>query len=98
MLDRKLAVVDLSKGKVSIEEPSNDLKKAFLGGRGLNSYYLYKHLRPRVNPLSPSNVLIIGTGFLTGTLAPLSVYNWVIPTFFPRSPIAIPDTPPRQTA
>ncbi|MCK5547540.1 MAG: aldehyde:ferredoxin oxidoreductase, partial [Thermoplasmata archaeon] len=72
MLDRKLAVVDLSKGKVSIEEPSNDLKKAFLGGRGLNSYYLYKHLRPRVNPLSPSNVLIIGTGFLTGTLAPSS--------------------------
>lgn len=72
MLNRRLAVVDLSKGKVKIEEPSLCLRKAFLGGRGLNSYYLYKLLPPKINPLSPSNILIIGAGFLTGTLAPSS--------------------------
>ena len=72
MFNRKLAIVDLGKNKITIEEPSLSLRKALLGGRGLNSYYLYKLLPPKVDPLSPSNILIIGTGFLTGTLAPSS--------------------------
>ncbi len=72
MLTRKLGIIDLSKGKVKITETSDSLKKAFLGGRGLNSHYLYKMLKKDVDPLSPSNVLIFGTGFLTGTLVPNS--------------------------
>jgi len=72
VLNRKLAVIDLSQGKVKIEKPSKSLRKALLGGRGLNSYYLYKLLPPKINPLSPNNLLVIGAGFLTGTLAPSS--------------------------
>jgi aldehyde:ferredoxin oxidoreductase len=72
MLKGKLGIIDLSKKKVDIEETPKSLKKLFLGGRGLNSYYLYNMIRPRINPLSPSNVLIFGAGFLTGTLAPNS--------------------------
>jgi aldehyde:ferredoxin oxidoreductase len=72
MLKGKLGIVDLSKKKVDIEETPKSLKKLFLGGRGLNSYYLYNMIRPRTNPLSSSNVLIFGAGFLTGTLAPNS--------------------------
>jgi aldehyde:ferredoxin oxidoreductase len=72
MLDNKLGIIDLTNLKVTIKQTSNSLKKMFLGGRGLNSYYLYKMIEPDIDPLSPSNVLIFGTGFLTGTLVPNS--------------------------
>lgn len=54
-----------------IETPSEIIRK-FLGGRGLNMYYLYKYLKPDCDPLSPDNVLIIGNGLLTGMLIPNS--------------------------
>ena len=44
--------------------------RKFIGGRGLGSYYLYKLVDPKVDPLSPENVLIFATGPLTGTSAP----------------------------
>jgi len=72
MLNKKLGIIDLSKEKVSIKQTPDSLKKLFLGGRGLNNYYLYKMLKPDVDPFSPDNVLIFGTGFLTGTLVPNS--------------------------
>jgi aldehyde:ferredoxin oxidoreductase len=72
MFNRKLGVIDLSKEKINITETSESLKKLFLGGRGLNSYYLYKMIKPGIDPFSPENVLIFGTGFLTGTLVPNS--------------------------
>lgn len=72
MLNGKLGIVDLSKKKVIIKQTHNSLKKLFLGGRGLNSYYLYKMIKPGIDPLSPNNVLIFGAGFLTGTLVPNS--------------------------
>ena len=72
MLNKKLGIIDLSKEKVSIKQTPDSLKKLFLGGRGLNNYYLYKMLKPGIEPFSPDNVLIFGTGFLTGTLVPNS--------------------------
>jgi len=44
----------------------------YLGGRGVNVAYLHRLLRPGVDPLSPENVFIIGTGALTGTGCPNS--------------------------
>jgi aldehyde:ferredoxin oxidoreductase len=72
MLNGNLGIIDLSKEKISIEQIPISLKKLYLGGRGLNSYYLYKMIKPDIDPLSPENVLIFGTGFLTGTLVPNS--------------------------
>ena len=72
MFNRKLGIIDLSRKKVSIKQTPDSLKKLFLGGRGLNSYYLYKMIKPGIDPFSPENVLIFGTGFLTGTLVPNS--------------------------
>ena len=72
MFNKKLAIIDLSKSKVTIKQTPDSLKKLFLGGRGLNSYYLYKMIKPGIDPFSPENVLIFGTGFLTGTLVPNS--------------------------
>ncbi|KYK25495.1 aldehyde:ferredoxin oxidoreductase [Thermoplasmatales archaeon SM1-50] len=72
MFNKKLGIVDLSRKKISIQQTPDSLKRLFLGGRGLNSYYLYKMIKPDVDPLSPANVLIFGTGLLTGTLIPNS--------------------------
>ncbi|MDA8236130.1 MAG: aldehyde ferredoxin oxidoreductase family protein [Clostridia bacterium] len=68
----KLALVNLSSGKVTITFTPRQLIEKYLGGRGLNMYYLHKLLKPGVDPLSPDNVLIFGAGLLTGTLAPNS--------------------------
>lgn len=72
MFNGKLGIIDLSKNKVTIKQTSESLKKQFFGGRGLNSYYLYKLIEPNIDSFSPENVLIFGTGFLTGTLVPNS--------------------------
>jgi len=45
--------------------------RMYLGGRGLNVITLYRELKPKIDPLSPDNVLIFGTGPLTGALSPL---------------------------
>jgi len=72
MLKRKLGIIDLTKEKVVIQDVPNSLRKAYLGGRGMNVHYLLKMLGKGVDPLSPDNVLIFGAGFLTGTSAPSS--------------------------
>lgn len=72
MHNKKLAIIDLTKEKIDIQDVPISLKKKLLGGRGMNVYYLNKLLGKNVDPLSPKNVLIFGTGFLTGTLAPNS--------------------------
>jgi aldehyde:ferredoxin oxidoreductase len=43
----------------------------FLGGRGFNSKRLYDETSKNVDPLSPKNKLIFGTGPLVGTAFPL---------------------------
>jgi aldehyde:ferredoxin oxidoreductase len=72
MFNRKLGIIDLTRGKVSVEDIPLSLRKQMLGGRGMNSYYLNKMVPKGIDPLSPRNVLIFGAGFLTGTLAPSS--------------------------
>ncbi|MFQ6015472.1 MAG: aldehyde ferredoxin oxidoreductase family protein [Anaerolineae bacterium] len=67
-----LALVDLTTGRVEVTETPLELVRAFLGGRGLNMYYLHKYLKPGIDPFDPANPLIIGTGLLTGTGAPNS--------------------------
>jgi len=66
------ALVDLTGRTVEYFESPPELIRKFLGGRGLNMYYLYKYLKAGCDPLSPDNVLIIGNGLLTGMLVPNS--------------------------
>jgi aldehyde:ferredoxin oxidoreductase len=72
MLDRRIGVIDLSRGSVRVVDVPKDLRAKYLGGRGINTYLLYNLLRKGVDPFSPSNVLILGAGILTGTLVPNS--------------------------
>lgn len=66
----KTAFVDLSAGRVRIEETPREAVRALLGGRGLNAAYLLRYLDPATDPLGEDNVLVFGAGLLTGYPAP----------------------------
>jgi len=66
----KILRVNLSSGKTSSEDLNEKWAKLFIGGKGLGAKYLYEETKPRADPLSPDNVLILMTGPLVGTTAP----------------------------
>jgi aldehyde:ferredoxin oxidoreductase len=68
VLNRKIAFVDLHKESVQIREVSPELRKKFLGGRGLNMRLLSKSFDRVRDPFSADNPIIFGAGLLTGTL------------------------------
>ena len=67
VLDRKIAFIHLGDKSVTVTPLSLDLRRKFLGGRGLNMYILSRFYSPALDPLSPENPLIFGAGLLTGT-------------------------------
>jgi aldehyde:ferredoxin oxidoreductase len=67
---RKRARINLSDGKVKIEDLSDDFLMNYIGGRGFNMRVLYDEIGPEVDPLSSENKLIVGVGPLNGTLFP----------------------------
>jgi aldehyde:ferredoxin oxidoreductase len=68
-LNRKIAYIDLTTGDISITPIPLDIRRRFLGGRGLDAYLLYNHTKQGVDPLGPDNVLLISGGLLTATCA-----------------------------
>src|SRR5271157_221754 len=71
----KVLDIDLSNRKVSVYPLDRDLTKSFIGGRGVNGRMLFDLVGPNVDPLGPENVLIFGTGALTGTPGPTGRFN-----------------------
>lgn len=67
---QKLLRVDLTKGKISVDDLSPDILHAYIGGTGLAIRLLYEETLPAVEPFSPENRIIFATGPLTGTLVP----------------------------
>jgi aldehyde:ferredoxin oxidoreductase len=66
---RRLSI-DLTGGKVTKEKISEDIIDQYIGGKGFIAKILYDELKPKTDPLSPDNILIVATGPLTGTDAP----------------------------
>ncbi len=62
--------VDLTRG--SIERVTTDprLSELHLGGLGTNARIMWDRVPPEVEPFSPDNLLVFGTGLLAGTPAP----------------------------
>ena len=60
--------IDLSSRKISKVPLNDDLKNKYLGGRGINVRLLYDEVKPGTIGLDPDNVLIFGTGPITGTM------------------------------
>jgi len=64
--NRKIAYIDLSNGRVVQKPIPKEVRTLFLGGRGVDMYLLYNHMKPKIDALSPENVLFIGAGLLSG--------------------------------
>jgi len=71
-LNKKIAYIDLSLGKIETKPIPEKLRRLYLGGRGLDMYLLYNHLKPGTDPLSADNISLISAGLLGGTPAPAS--------------------------
>jgi aldehyde:ferredoxin oxidoreductase len=68
----KILRVDLSAGKICEEEISEEMRKNYIGGSGLNARLFYDVIKnnPQADPLSPDNPLIFGCGPAVGTTFP----------------------------
>lgn len=62
----KILRVDLSSGDLSIETPSEDFYRTYMGGSALNLYYLLTEMEGNADPLSPENIVAFSVGTLTG--------------------------------
>ena len=68
-LDRKIAYVDLTTGDIETKTIPLEVRKKFLGGRGLNAYLLLNHTKKGCDPFGPENVVLMAGGFLCATPA-----------------------------
>lgn len=66
MLKRKIAYIDLTTKKITTKEIPVELRKLYLGGRGINAYLRYNLIKPKIDALGPENVLLVGAGLLGG--------------------------------
>jgi len=71
-LNRKIAYINLTTGEIETKLIPTSIRKKFLGGRGLDMYLMYNHIKPGVDPLGADNVAFVSAGILVGTLASAS--------------------------
>jgi len=62
--NRKIAYVNLSTGKIVQKPLPKEMRSLYLGGRGINMYLLFNHIKPGIDPLGLENVLLIGAGLI----------------------------------
>ena len=70
--ERTVLRVNLTTGRSQKEKLPELYARTLIGGRGVNSRLLYDLVDETIDPLSPANPLLIGTGPLTGTKVPTS--------------------------
>ncbi len=66
----KILHVDLTRGKLEVEEPGESFYRKYLGGSAMGAYYLLKHTPPGADPLGPENTLSLMVGVVTGAPFP----------------------------
>lgn len=62
----KILRVDLSKNSLTIEEPSEEFYRTYMGGSAMGLYYILKEMPKGADALGPDNVLTLMTGVTTG--------------------------------
>ena len=62
----KILRIDLSQRKTADVDYPEELRKKYLGGRGVAAYLYYRELPAALNPLGPGNKIFFVTGPLTG--------------------------------
>lgn len=76
--------VDLTRGSVERVETDPRWTELHLGGLGTNAKILWDRVPADVEPFSPDNLLIFGTGLLCGTPAP-GANRTIISTYSPQT-------------
>jgi len=76
--------IDLTRGSIERVATDPGLSKLYLGGLGTNAKILWDRVPPEVEPFSPENLLIFGTGLLVGTPAP-GCNRTIISTISPQT-------------
>jgi len=76
--------IDLSRGSIEKEATDPRLTALHLGGLGTNAKILWDRVPPEVEPFSPDNLLIFGTGLLVGTPA-VGANRTIVSTFSPQT-------------
>lgn len=66
----KVLRVNLTNGKIWVDNHDELFYRKWVGGRGLIVYYLLKETPPNLDPFDPRNLLIFAPGILTGTILP----------------------------
>ena len=66
----KILHVDLTHGRLEVEQPTEAFYRQYMGGSALGLYYLLKHTPPGTPALHPANTLALALSVLTG--APIS--------------------------
>ena len=77
-LKRKIAYIDLTTGEIEMKAIPIELRKKWVGGRGLDAYLLYNHCKPKCNPFGPDNSLLISGGIIAGCPASASARTHVM--------------------
>jgi aldehyde:ferredoxin oxidoreductase len=62
----KILHVDLTTGRLEVEEPDEAFYRKYLGGSALGLVYALKLIPPGADPLGPDNVLVLSLGVTTG--------------------------------
>ena len=62
--------IDLTSGSIGKEPLDPEMARTFIGGAGIINKLAYDLIPPDVDPLSPQNAIIIGTGPFNGTMIP----------------------------
>ncbi|MFY9813326.1 MAG: aldehyde ferredoxin oxidoreductase N-terminal domain-containing protein [Dehalococcoidales bacterium] len=76
--------IDLSRGSIEREATDQKTTELYLGGLGTNARILWDRVPPEVQPFDAENLLIFGTGLLTGTPAP-GANRTIISTISPQT-------------
>jgi aldehyde:ferredoxin oxidoreductase len=70
--------VDLTSGKLEVENPGDEFYRRYVGGSAVGLYYLLRHTPAKTDAFGPENTLVLTVGPLTG--APISGQSRVTAT------------------
>jgi len=76
--------IDLSRGSIDRVESDPIDTELYLGGLGTNTKILWDRVGPEIEPFSPENLLIFGTGLLCGTPA-IGCNRTIVSTISPQT-------------
>jgi len=68
--NKKILKINLNDLSYTVEEKDDYFYRTFMGGSAMALYFLLTEMEKGVDPLGPSNVLVLSTSVLTGTPIP----------------------------